>query len=435
MKVPWISKITKPAPSLIGLSLAGLIGAGGFTYYFLGHKQLRRNSKALTVPVQIQDLSVRITASGTVVPVQEVNLSPKAAGQLAKLYVDQGDRVGQGQILAQMDDKDIQAQLRQQKANLALAQARLAEARAGSRIEEIGQAQAQVNAAKVQANLTHTRSLRNQKLFRQGAISRDQLDEALTNERNAQANIEQAQQRLKQLRKGTRPEQIDQAQAQVAQAEAQLQAVQVQEENTKIRAPFSGIITQKYANVGAFVTPTTSASATSSATSTSIVAIAGKLEVLAKVPETDITQIKPGQQVKIVADALPSQTFQGKVRLVAPAAVVEQNVTSFQVRVALLTGQAQLRSGMNVDLTFLGDRLKNALVIPTVAIVTEKGQTGVLVPDARHEPQFHSVTIGFSMGNQTQVIQGLQPGERVFVYFPKVPQPQKSNNGPPVRFR
>jgi HlyD family secretion protein len=253
------------------------------------------------------------------------------------------------------------------------------------------------------------------------------LQEVLTNERNAQATLQQAQQKLLELRNGTRFEEIAQDRARVAQARAQLQAVQVQEEDTVIRAPFTGIVTQKYANVGAFVTPTTSASATTSATSTSIVAIASFLEVLAKVPETSVGQIKPKARVQIVADAFPGNKFQGQVRLIAPEAVVEQNVTSFQVRVALKSGQSQLRSGMNVDLTFLGDNLKNALVVPTVAIVTQKGQHGVLIPDAQLNPQFHPVTIGFTADEQTQVIEGLRPSEPVFVYLPQVPNKEGKN--------
>lgn len=111
-------------------------------------------------------------------------------------------------------------------------------------------------------------------------------------------------------------------------------------------------MTQKYAEPGAFVTPTTSASTSASATSSSIVAVARGLEILAQVPEADIGRIKQGQQVEIVADAYPDRVFKGHVRLIAPEAVVEQGVTSFQVRVALDTGTDKLRSGLNVDLTF-----------------------------------------------------------------------------------
>lgn len=90
-------------------------------------------------------------------------------------------------------------------------------------------------------------------------------------------------------------------------------------------------------------------------------AIAEGLEILAEVPEVDIGQVLVGQPVEIRADAYPGETFKGQVRLVAPEAVVEQNVTFFQVRVSLVTGLEKLRSGMNVDLDFLGPKIHNAL--------------------------------------------------------------------------
>jgi len=75
-------------------------------------------------------------------------------------------------------------------------------------------------------------------------------------------------------------------------------------------------------------------------------------------------QVKNGQRVEIVADAYPDRTFEGRVRLIAPEAVVEQNVTSFQVRVQLVSGQSELRSGMN-DVTFIGETVPDALVVPS----------------------------------------------------------------------
>lgn len=436
MKIPLVGKVSRSTARRLGLSLiASLMVLGGFfAYQATGQRESKRQRpRTQTVAARTQNLSVKVTASGSVIPVQEVNLSPKMSGRLVKLFVDQGDRVEAGQVVAQMDDRDIQAQVRQQKANVELAGARLAEARAGSRSEEIAQAQAQVAAAQSQVNLTQERTVRYQNLFRQGAIAKDQLDEVLANAQSAQANLQQTQKRVEELRNGTRIEQVDQAEAQLAQAEAALQSVQVQAEDMSIRSPLSGIVSQKYANVGAFVTPTTSASATSSATSTSIVAVASNLEVLAKIAETDIAQIKMGQAVEIQADAFPGQIFKGRVRLVAPSAVVEQNVTSYQVRVTLGTGQQTLKAGMNVDLNFVGDRLKDALVIPTVAIVTQQGKTGVMVADDKQQPQFRPVTIGVSQDEDTQVLQGLELGEQVFVYQPK--SPRQGDQGSPMRFR
>lgn len=423
--IPFVGKPSSPWRSLvIGVIAAGVIGSGGLLLW--RSRQTPLDLDRYTVPVQdSRDLVARIAATGKVVPVQTVNISPKRAGLLAELYVEQGDRVKAGQIIARMDNRDEQAQLAQAQANLADAIARRDRVVAGNRAEEIAQAEAQVRAAATRAQLAQERLKRNEFLAAEGAIPRDTLDELKANRDSAIASLNEAQKRLQLLQRGSRSEEIRQAEAAVAAAQAQVKAARAALEDTVIRAPFTGIITQKYANPGAFVTPTTTASATTSATSTSIVAIAEGLEILAEVPEVDIGQVLVGQPVEIRADAYPGETFEGRVRLVAPEAVVEQNVTFFQVRVSLVTGLEKLRSGMNVDLDFLGQKINNALLVPTVAIAVERGQTGVYVVGEDNRPKFRPVTIGSSWQDQTQIISGVSVGERVFIDFPERLRPKQ----------
>ena len=382
--------------------------------------------------VESRSLPVKIRSSGSVVPIETVNLSPKQAGKLMELLVEQGARVTKGQVIARMDNSNLIPQLYQAQASAAASEANLARLRNGNRPEDIAAASARVEsargrleAAKSRLALTQIRTSRFQNLQTEGAVSRDRFDEVITDNRSteadvqaAEANFAEANRQLDLLRNGSRPEDLAQAEAQLAQAIAAIRGIEVQLEDTIIRAPFAGIITQKYANAGAFVTPTTTASLTNSSTSTSIVAIANGLEIIAKVPEVDIAQIKIGQEVEIIADAFPAETFKGKVRLIAPEAIIEQNVTSFQVRVMLETGKDKLQSGMNTDLRFIGQMINNALVVPTVAIVTQEGKTGVLVADANGKSQFRPVTIGTTVDDQTQILSGVQVGDRVFVKQP-----------------
>lgn len=486
MLLPLVNKkITKPAPWLIGLVATLIVGGTGAAVVVSRVTAPKANiAEELTVPVKSQNLTVRISASGTVQPAKRVNLSPKLSGRLAELFVEQGERVQRGDIIARMESAEIEAQLMQAKARLASTQANLDKVKTGSRPEEIAEARARVNQAqaslaqlragsrsedvaearaaltRAEAQVTEARSRlnlaservrRNQYLASEGAITRDDLDVRLDEERRARAALDQqqalvneARQRLERLASGSRPEEITQAEATVAEAQSRLDVLvngsrsedvaraeaevqeaqanveyyQVQLEDTKVRAPFDGLVVQKYAEPGSFVTPATSASDASSATSTSVVALAEGLEILAKVPEADISQIRAGQTVEIVADAFPDEVFKGTVRLVAPEAIRERDVTLFQVRIAIETGLEELQSGMNVDLEFLGEQLDDALVIPTVAIVTNRGQTGVLIPDAKSQPQFKPVTIGSTIGNQIQILEGLDTGDRVFVELP-----------------
>lgn len=466
----------KPPTWLLGLLGAGVILGLSGTYVVSQRGSSDIDLSQLTVPVESESLTLRIAASGTLIPAQNVNLSPKVAGIVAQLLVEQGDQVEKGQVVARMDRRDLEGQIIQAQASVAQAQARLAELRAGNRVEEVAQAQArmsqaqaelarrrdrrpeavaeassQVAAAESMAKLAQKRVERYQGLAEAGAETRDRVDEVIADNQNTQAalrearlrllrvqneterevqqaaaSVQEAQQAFRLSQQGTRPEEISQAAAAVREAEGRLKVIENQFRDTNIRAPFSGIITQKFASVGAFVTPTTSASTTLSSTSASIVSIARELEVVAKVPEVDIGRVRPGQEVEIRADAYPDKTFKGRVRLVSPEAVVDDNVTSFEVRLSLVTGQNQLLSGMNADLVFLGDKVDDAVVVPTVAIATQKGKTGVYLPGEDDKPEFTPVTIGTSVAEKTQILDGVDPGERVFIDFPEGIQPEGS---------
>jgi HlyD family secretion protein len=473
IEIPGIGKVKSPSRWLIGLTTAALlVVVGGVGTFVVSNRAANKEDiSQLTIPVESKNVTLRITASGKVVPIQSVNISPKNPGILAQLYVEQGDRVQKGQIIARMDSESTQAQILQYRANIAQAQAQsdqaqagsrpeeiaqakarlaqseaqLAAARAGNRPQEISQSQAQVDAAQAKVSLTSEQVKRYEYLYQQGAEKKQLLDQYLSEDNAAKANLREAQKRLSLVQSGTRSEDISRweatvqesrqalkllesgsrkeekqaRQAAVASAMAQLKGAQVQLEDTIIRAPFSGIVTQKYASIGAFVTPTTSASASASATSSSIVAVAEGLEVLAQIPEADIGRIKQGQQVEVVADAYPDQIFKGRVRLIAPEAVKEEGVTLFQIRILIDTGKDKLRSGLNLNLTFLGEEVDNALMLPTVAIVTDKGTTGVLVPDPQNKPLFRPVTIGSQIKDQTQVLDGVKIGDRIFINPPK----------------
>lgn len=416
----------------IAIAVVGITGAVVSTAIVRHRAKQQVDVDALTVPVEIQSLATRITASGKLQPVRTVNLSPKTTGILSELYVEQGDVVERGQVVARMESDTITAELAQAQARLSQEEVRLAKLRAGNRPQDIAQAQsglerslALVRQAEARLKLAEERVRRNRELVQEGAISSDSFDAVLNEADSARANLAQTQADVRQseenlalLKAGSRAEDIAEAEARVQEAIANIQTIQVRQNDTEIRAPFSGLISQKFATEGAVVTPTTSASDAASATSTAIVSLASGLEVLAEVPEVDIGQIQVGQAVEVQADAYPERVFEGRVQLVAPEAVVKQNVTSFQVRVDLVTGQEVLRSGMNADVTFVGDRVQDALVVPTVAIVTQRGDTGVLIPGENDRPRFTPVALGTAVGDKMQLLEGVSEGDRVFVELP-----------------
>lgn len=427
------TKVKKPTPWLVVIVAAGLLGTAASVTLAVRTGTPKSDITDQTVAVASKDLTVQIKANGVVQAMRKINLSPKDSGRIAQLYVDEGDRVLQGEVVARMDSEQFQAQVNQYKAALAKATADLAQKQDGSRPEEIGEAQARV--AQAQANVAIARATlnraaeelkRNELLAQEGAISHNTLGDFLSKQRETQANLEaqvasltEQRESLEKLRNGTRKEEIAGAKATVAQAMAQLRYYETQLQNTLIRAPFPGTITRRFAQEGDFVTPMTSASSSDGATSASIAELSSGSEVEAKVPEASIARIQLAQRVEIRADAYPDDTFKGRVRLIAPRAVKEDNVTSIRVKVDLQTGQDLLLAGMNVKLTFLVDEIQNAMVVPLAGIVTKKdGQTGVLVSDEKNLAQFRAVTLGSTSGDLVQILSGVSKGERILISPP-----------------
>ena len=463
-----ISNNSKRSPILVtGIAGICLTLIGLTAYSIITNTGSEVEVESLTVPVRQEDLNVEIEASGRVEPIKSVNVSPKEPGRIVELLVEQGDRVETGQTLASMENAELKiqtnqarAELRQNRATLqegkaeinaeiAQSQARFRQLQAKlrqvqSRIpKDIEQTKAQINAAESRLQLVRQRVQRNEYLLEQGAISQDAFDEIGDNAQNAKSSINELRQRLEQLqttggaeveqieaeiaearaaleqKQATAPNEVEALEASLEQAQAAFRQSEIQYEDSIVRAPFDGIVTQRYAVEGAYVAPSTSGSGTASASANSILALAQGLEIIAKVPELDVSQLQPGQKVKVVADAYPAREFTGEIKRIAPEAVIEENVTSFEVRVKLLTGQDTLRSKMNVDVTFIGRELENSLVVPTVAIFTEDGEQGVMIPDEDGRPVFQPVKVGLYLGKDTQILEGIEADREVFIDLPE----------------
>jgi HlyD family secretion protein len=418
----------------LGISAIGLAGTIAIAYIiFRPQPTPEINIETDTVLVKSQDLQLQIKVNGLVQSIRKINISPSTQGRIMELFVREGDRIQAGQAIARMDDEQLQAQVSQYEAILDRSQAQLAERLAGSRQEEVAKAEAdvirseaRVQEARSQLQLATEKLNRRQILQKEGAITREALNESQVDVRNAEDNLTQtqaslaiSQQDLARQRSGFRAEEIAQTRAQVAEANAQLQSFQIQLNNTLVRAPFGGIITRRFTDVGDFVAPTTSASSSDGATSASIAELSSGLEVEAKVPEANIAGIKQGQSVEVRSDSYPDQVFKGQVQSIAPRAVKENSITSFRVKVKLETGLEQLKAGMNVKLAFIAEPIQNALVVPLSAVVTQKdGQRGIWLLDANREIRFQLIRLGSENGSQVQILEGLKAGDRILISPP-----------------
>jgi HlyD family secretion protein len=299
--------------------------------------------------------------------------------------------------------------LEQKRADRDVAQSQVTDAQqalslqsAGTRPELIAQAQAKVEQQK-------------QAL---AALKAGNRSEQIT---QAQAKVEQQVQTLAALKAGNRSEDIAQARAQVQAAQGALQNIQSQLNDTKVTSPFDGVVLKKYADVGSFVSPSVSGSGgVGNNSSSSILMIASdRLQVVVNLSEAQIAQVKLGQTVTIKADAVPGEKFTGKVEQIAPQATASQNVTSFEVRVAVdNVGLAALRVGMNVDAEFAVGELANALFLPNAAIVRQATGTGVYVVGEDKKAVWRVIQTGKTVGGQTEVRSGLQGNELVLLSPP-----------------
>ncbi len=407
---------------MLGLLAFFLVAGGGY----LAYRQLfaPQPVRMAVVPIERKNLSVTISANGTIEPETVINVSPKNQGILKRLLVDEGDYVQKGQPIAYMDDSNLRGQLITEQGKLAQAEANLRKLIAGNRQQDIDQAKARLETAQAALRKTDDDFRRNQGLKDAGAISQLALNQKRADRDSAQGEVSAAQQAYSLQKAGSRQEDIDQARAEVILARGSLQTIQTQIDDTVIRAAFNGLVLRKYADPGAFVTPMTAGSSVTSATSSSLLSLASTNEAVANVSESNISKIRIGQPVVIEADAYPGKTFQGQVAEISTQAIVQQNVTSFLVKSRILSDSTRmLRAGMNISLDFKVGQLQNALTVPTIAVTRQNDTAGVYVLGPDQRPRFIPVTTGSTIDNRTEIKTGLNGTERVLMSLPPRPKP------------
>ena len=348
------------------LLTAVLAAFGGLIWRFGFAKGSMRDLSPYTVEATRGALSGIVTASGELKAVRRVNVSPRNGGLLEQLLVEEGDLIQADQVIAVMDRGDFR-----------------------DRLEE---RQAQLRDAEAQYTASTDVFKRRESLYRQGVVSADEFSQFRSDMVSAQARLHAARERIQQLQQEGR--------------------------QLVIRAPFSGTVTARYAEPGAYVTPTTSASTNAGATSSSVIELSQGLEAVARVPESDIGRIAIGQKAEVRVDAYPDERFPAEVKEIAPRAQKQNNVTSFEVELTLINPPNTLLIGMTADIDFETGRSATRTLVPTVAIVTELGQPGVLLVGPEQQPSFQAVDLGSSSGDQTAILKGVEPGTRVFIDLP-----------------
>ena len=314
------------------------------------------NSPAVTVKIKTvseDNSSPFLTVSGKIEAVKSANISTRMMGYVDKIYVGVGDKVRDGQLLMSVNNADVSAQLAQVNAGITEAEA------------------AYKNAEKDYNRFTT--------LFQENSASQKELDDITTNYNMAKARLESA----KQMRNG----------------------VNAQMGYANIRAPFDGVVTNKFINTGDMANPGMPLMEVESP---------GKYQVLAMVPESEILAVKNDSEVTVQIKAL-NKNVKGKVTEVSTSS--KNTGGQYLVKVIIDKTDAQLLSGMYATVQFPVARkaTSSAIIIPLEAIVKNGQLTGIYTVSQSNTALLRWVRLGRTFGDQVEVLSGLSADEQYIV--------------------
>lgn len=404
------------SPKLLLLGFSALIAvlAVSYLFFFSAPKSI----SAAEVKVENSGSSQAgtvLTVSGYVVAHHKIAVGAKVMGRVKWIGVEKGDRVQKGQILVRLEDNEFRAQVNQARANLAAAQARLDQLRAGSRPQEKLKDRAGILQA--QATLTNAEAEyeRTEKLYRAGVASKAELDRTIAQRDTARALVESAKQASAMTDIGPRAEEIRAGAAQVQQMRAALDYAQAQLADTEIKAPVSGTVLQRIVETGEMVTPSAFGE---SGARTSVVALAdlSDLQIELDISQTDFARLKMDQRAEIIPEAFPNLKYSGYIAEIAPEA--NRAKATVQVKVKVENPDDQLRPEMNARVNFLadgtpaGERSASRVLVPKEAVVRRDSKEVVFVIKG-NKVELRSIRVGQESGGFFQVLEGLSGGESI----------------------
>ena len=316
-----------------------------------------------------------LTASGYVVPNHPILLSPKITGRVEWIGIDKGSLVKKGQELVRIEQSEYISQVNQAKARLASTKARLAELKNGAREEEKQISKATLSQAKSKSNNLEVTYHRMEKLFQDGAVSKESVDNASTQWMMAKDELRSAEQNVLMLNNGTRKEQIDQAAAEVMSAEAALNYAQTQLGDTIIKAPSDGTILERLIEVGEIVTNTNFGGTRGARSSLLSIANLKDLQIEIDLNEADFSKIVMHQPATIALEAYPDYLYKGTVVEIAPEA--NRQKATVQIKVQVLNPDEKIRPEMNAKVSFLNDvppeqsTVQSRIYVPSTALFSD----------------------------------------------------------------
>lgn len=342
---------------------------------------------AAVASVKRENIATTLSIAGQFMPYQNVELHAKVAGYIKHIYVDIGDHVHQGQVLAVLEIPELVAQVDEARAAMHHAE------------EEIQRAKSEVSRAQADEVALHANAERlvNTDKVRPGLIAQQELDDATAKDRAAEAQVDAAKSSLAAARQ----------QLEVAKASQQHYAAL--SDYAKITAPYDGVVTWRFSDTGSLVQAGTS---NTSGLPVVTVAQVNVLRLRIPVPESLASKVRIGNTADVHVQAT-GEHFTGKVERFTDS--LDPSTRTMQVEIDVPNPNYHLQPGMYADVQLSANSQSNALVVPIEAVHHQGDKTTVMVLDPHDRVQSRDVQIGVQSSERVEILSGLGEGEQVLV--------------------
>jgi HlyD family secretion protein len=343
-----------------------------------------------------------VNADAVLYPREQANIVPKISAPVRRFLVNRGDHVKQGQLLAELENRDLVGAAQESRGQFAQAESNYRSTANAGVPEQVTKAQTDADASKQAMDAAKKLLDSREQLLQQGALARKQVDEANVAYAQARAAYESAAQHLQALQSVGKQEQLTTAQAQVQSARGRLDNAQAQMAYAEIRSPLTGVVTDRPLYPGEMAN-----------TGAPLLTVMDMSKVVARVnmAQDQARDLKVGNEATLTPPG-SENGVPGKVIVVSPA--TDPNSTTVQVWVQADNPGEQLRAGQSVHVAIVAAVIEDATLVPASAILAnEEGETIVRVVDDKSVSHERPVELGAKEPEMVQVANGLQPGERV----------------------
>jgi HlyD family secretion protein len=347
-------------------------------------------------------ITQHLTVDGVLAPLAQASISPKITAPVRKFYVQRGSRVKAGQLLATLENRDLNASLMDNRGSFESAEATYQTTVKAQVPQDYQRAELDVAQALASLKLNQKIVESRRQLFAQGAIPGRDLDTAEAALVDAQANYDSAAKRLAGVKQVSHEAALKNASGQLESAQGKYQAAEAQLSYSEIRSPISGVVTDRPLFAGETAT-----------TGTPLITLmeTSALLVKAHVPQSALATVKRGDKADVFVSSL-NRTVDGEITLISPA--LDPGSTTVEIWVLVKNPAGELRPGTAVRVSIAGRTVQKALLVPSQAIVTTKdGKKAVMLIDSGGVAHQTIVTTGIEDGGNTQIVKGLSPGGRV----------------------